>query len=559
MVTKQSILAKFNIKCNWQHYTCKEIQNDIISYINSGHVLDSEFLTAYIIFLGGSDTSYYNYNCCKHNINNWVTAFSSIANKITLSLEQMLFLISYGQYPDVVNIFKHIVASGHKIPLEVFKATLALGVSSGLTTFLCHHCVADQECLELASVMHASVESNTVFELLINQKIPITPTVVKNVIKHKSLECVNSLLQLGIIPDLECLKEACTRKDYLMIDKILQYRITPTKECLDNVFANGGYNHYSGRVYENPHCKNIASIIDLLIANGYQLTYDDVLTALTKGLYINDIERFGFEFDDRLLETCAAYSYYPYPDLPLKHTIKCLEIECGKSGNLPAIRKLVKQGVLPNMTCLENACNHKSNKSVVEYLINKCDMRPNAKCFQNIAKHIYNATLTLLADNLTLNTVEKGGMGVVDDEVEEVAEATNEVATEVADSEEPQEVVVEDTVPEQAVAVEKVDDKFDVIELKYNQKNLPTNKRKKEVVADKILNLFKYKKDVKLSFINVRKELLAYIKRHNLLVGDGNKYIMLNKSLAEAVGLDDNDGKCVDVNDIDILASHFYK
>jgi hypothetical protein len=517
MSTKYNILSKMNTKCSWQHYNCRDVQDNILQ---CNERFDRHFLDKYIDYLSNPIHQHYSYYVCINTVQNWARAFQHIAKSVKLTTKDLLLLLPYGNNSEILDIFKYIVDSNAEIPLEVFKASIQHN-STRTAILLSNYCAADTECLELASKLPNSIDGDTLFEKLLDQKIELSPIVIKNAIEYKSANCIESLFQLGVQPDITTLIAACKRRDPVIINKILQYRIIPTKECYTTAIT---FPNSSPR-YHNPNDTQIATIIDLLVNAGYQLTYEDVINALNNGLYVNDLPRFNFTIDDRLLEICAERSYYPYNKLDLTPSLKCLEIECSKVNNLPLIKDLVKKGLTPNTTCLENACNHRANKTVLVYLIDKCNLKPTKKCLTNIAQHIGNASLTFLVENL---------------------DKENKTTTKDATPKD-----TDDTTPTKDEDSDE-DKKIFFLDLP-TCKTLPKSKKKKQEVNQKILDLFGIKKTVMLSYLDIRKHLINYINANELL---NNSIIKPDKKLCKLLNL--KFGGSVNFANIDKLVDQFY-
>ena len=227
--------------------------------------------------------------------------------------------------------------------------------------------------------------------LLIKKKINIDIDCLRNGCLSFNKNILNLLLRYNNNLDISCLENACLAQNVDNVKLILDYRIFPNKKCFINVFKNINEKYRYDSYYLTKHRQDI---INLLINYGYKPNFEDVLLALKNKCKINDIERFDIPLNSILLEHCYEYNYFPY-NIKAKPTINCLREECKKVGNLKSIKEIINNyGVKPDIKCLQNACDNRSNISVVN-LLTESGIKPDLECIKKTAMH-FNQNQTLM-------------------------------------------------------------------------------------------------------------------------------------------------------------------
>ena len=187
-------------------------------------------------------------------------------------------------------------------------------------------------CPHIAGKIRSKFRANKFMDLTVFTKYLEQLTKINGCYEHKTHHDVILELLTNVNPNILCLQYACILKDKDIIEKILSQKIIPNQACYDGLISGYHWQKPAEDVIQ------IAELIDIMILYGYQLTTDDVHNAVKKGYYINNINRFNFKFDDKLIEECYASNYFPYPDLNLKPSMECLRMECHKTSNMPKIK-----------------------------------------------------------------------------------------------------------------------------------------------------------------------------------------------------------------------------
>lgn len=102
----------------------------------------------------------------------------------------------------------------------------------------------------------------------------------------------------NIIPEKETLDICMSTNNYELIEKVLHYKLTPDDITL---------NHMKGGLWGDV----IPKIVDLLLAHGLTINDSHMDFLLSNKITVNDLERFGIKYDDKLYFGCFVYSFWP--------------------------------------------------------------------------------------------------------------------------------------------------------------------------------------------------------------------------------------------------------
>lgn len=610
------IYKLFNFKCNYTHNTCRDIALRIINYHNSGNNVTNDFFTSYLLYIGGSDQYYYDKCICRMDICN--PAIKLMLEYLIPSDENMIILSKFqkvrGYTPQIlcdnsniqIDIFKIIVGKKIKIPTIALDTAL-LEKNMGLANYLIDHVNPNESCLESACACNNSFY---IVNLIIAQKIPISEKAVINAIRLNNESVVNLLFHMGFDPNENCLIEACKMYNKTIIDKILLCKVNPTKACFDALICSATLSYNKNK--ESARALEISILINMLIKNGYIITYDDVYNALSHGCYIDNIKRLNIEFDSKFIEECTKLGYYPYDNLNVKPTMNCLYAESKRVGNVPTIKKIVSQGLKPDIECLRMACDTRTNMQNIKYFVEVHGIKPNLECLKTLAKQIGNVTLTYLLnnfqethqivpnkDNIGTNTdVDMDvdmDVDVVDvddvnvnnkddtdnvnteinteknlnikqenakDQTLKIEEHTNISKKIIGKIKDKLNVIIEDDISENDISENDIN-KNDISEnginnLSENQKyaiveiksdNIgKINNRSKYLLQIDAIKLLGLKKGTRSTFLDARKNLITYINKNNLMDLNRKDLIKPNDELIKLLKIKNN--QYIDFNDI---------
>ncbi len=597
-MSQDDILKLFNVRCNYSHTNCTNIQKKIMGFHKDGNKVDNNFLTIYLSYIFNSNYNY-SYYRCSNSSGNWALALKEMCEYLTPTSANLI-LITCGN-TNSIPIFKALVERDVEIDISVLKHTIINNYADA-ATFLLNYIVADTECLEVACTKQSN---NEMIKRMLDSKLEITTTALNSAILNKKEDVVDIMLQYGTQPNNDSLLNACKTKYINLIRKILDYRIIPTKECYKALFENVSTHNNRYSYSNSTNNKQIAPCIDLLIVYGYKIDYDDVVSALDHYCYINDIKRFDIKFKPEFIEKCTEKNYFPYAGiLDIKPSMKCLYLACEKVGNISNVKKLIDSGMKPDMECLRLACTNKTNKPIVQYLVEQHGLVPDKKCLKNNAYYLNNATLSYLLEKIPDYTVKQNAKPSDDETQENESSSTAEkikklkqqikslqnTLTELGiqeveeaqalelefqkslekNTKENEEIVDEEIVDEEIVDGETVDEEtvdevveaqalpkktYDIMKLIVPE-GVPKSRRAKCKINNGVLKFFSLKNGSKLSFLEVRKLFVNYVKEKDLYDIDDKTYIKPNKEICKLLRIDKLEhGKYVNFNNFDDFVS----
>lgn len=552
------IIEQFKLVCK-NHNNCSFVAtmiDDFIRTTDDGEML-AKLLKTYIAYLNSGPS----YTC--------ITKGQIYANVI-LQLLQKIFphvhhkedlfysLVKGGD--DVLPIFKYLVEIEKMVFSSDFLERSLVNKNIKLTKYMVQHITPTKKCMDLIlsdikkipryryyyydrqENNNISIDDvNDIFGILCGSKYKfsddIMSFVIENTVDHKTEPCVllDTLLKYNIQPNNNDVINICKTRNVCYIKRFVQGQ-TITSEMVGAVCkgSNNDYCRYS-KGENKDYSLVVAEIMDLFVSQGFVLTKQNVIELLKQGFYVNDVHKYVKQFDAEIIDACIIRSYYPYKNC--MESLKCLEYECKKSGNIIMIKNIIVTGkIKPSIICLQNACSIKGNLPTIKYLIEKQNLIPDKTCLDNIKKVVRNSSLDLIMKSFDFVPKNVANNVVVD--------VANNVVVDDADS--------DDTSEEQHVE-EKEDDNEDQNNIKpivVIKKVLKTEKGKLKVVPN-MVTLFACKKE--MTFIEARKKVVEYIKKNNLL--DKN-LIKLNKELA--LLLQSQENQYVDFSQINEIVSHIF-
>lgn len=550
MDTPETLKSLFNFQCNFTHVNCIGISNRIVIYHNGGKKLNNEFLTAYINYLLNSTQRYF-YDKCIYRSDICFPPLKLMFSYLTPSDDDLYNIVSISpnnNYKNVyeenlIELFKILIGRNIKISQRILIESLEKQHLK-LAKYLTNHINAVPHCLELACKLNGTMD---IINSMLAQKVQITTTALLNAISSKNEQAVDLLLQYGITPDIRCLSEACYSANRKIINRILMCKVTPTKECFTRLIntCHLGYN----KVKESYNSKEVALIIDSLVAHGYILTYDDVFKATQHGCIINDINRFNIKFDNAYIEMCSTIGFYPYDNIAIKPTMKCLYSECQRGNNVQNIKKLISQGVKPDVECLKKACDNTNNLQNIKYLIEVQHIKPDIECLKELAKHIRNNSLTYLLDNFDKDYTNVKPSAEFDDDENIIPDSSGPVQ----EYDPMSDTIFRGKILESVLNGKPNTDtnkKYKIGKIKPSDK---VNMKTKNVVSENAALVLDIKQGTKMTFTELRKALISYIQKNKLIDGTRKDLIKPNPQLAILVGVKKNE--YINFKDIDNMVA----
>lgn len=379
------------------HHSCRHIASKIASIHESGNKIDNEFLSNYINYINCNNQYYYEKCVCRKEI--YVPILKQIFEYLDPNVHDLCNLTSFPvsisnpEEDPITDLFKQLINKKVNFTEYVLEAAL-LNKNIYISFLLLDIVKPTSACLEAACLCDNSLQ---LVNLMLVQKVKVSEKALLNAISINSNNVVNLFFDYGVMPTLNCLIEACKQFNYSLINSILNHKIIPNKDCFMALLSNAKIGDGKNKQYYK--AKEIAEIIDMLIVYGYKVTYNDVYDALCVGCYINNVSNLGIKFEDEFIEQCTYLNYYPYQELGLEPTQKCLYIECSRPNNVNNINKLIAKGLKPDIECIKHACNNRGNIKNLTLLIEGHNIAPNIDCIKEIAKYICNPTLSYLLEH----------------------------------------------------------------------------------------------------------------------------------------------------------------
>ena len=103
----------------------------------------------------------------------------------------------------------------------------------------------------------------------------------------------------SLIPNKECLDASMTKPHEKIINDLLCYKLTPDKQTFNCLIENAG--SYS-QTQKNT---------EILIKHGLQITITEIEQLLSKDEHLDNLERFGIQYDEDLYFLCYKHDHYP--------------------------------------------------------------------------------------------------------------------------------------------------------------------------------------------------------------------------------------------------------
>lgn len=604
MANLNEISKLFTNPCNYLHTNCRLISQKIADLHNKKLEVTNDFFSSYLQYLENSEIYYY--DKCSNRKDICMQVICDMLKYIIPTEEDMVTIANFFTNRNNDNMQRDIYQCiiNKKIPLStsMLYTTIKNHNIYG-AMILINHINPDSKCLERACLC---TNADKLINLIISQKIPITITAMKNAITANNNNAVSLMMQIGILPDYECLNEACMKLNLEIINKILMYKIIPTKQCFISTLSSCSLGY--GKDRKSLNSDIVADVIDCLVRFGYQLTYEDVLYALLRGCYIRNIKRFNIKFEPEFMQQCAKLNYYPYDDIGVGPTMECFYTESKRIGNVAGMKKLISKGLTPDVTCLVHACDNKTNLQNIKFLVEQHKIKPNLDCLKMLSKHIKNSTLKYLLEHFEDSSDQKEIQDDIIDDINDIDENDeNDISDDMNTIDNIIDNSVENTMTKEEIEfmeliknnkllndihMEIIEDQEFIKKTKYasddemnaridsmmekvsflhkNREKImkkkineivydivtidivnfqKVNKKHKYQLDDNIIKLFDLEKVNSLTFSDIRKLLLNYINFNNLIDSNRKNLIKVNNDLAELLNI--NTGQYFDFKDID--------
>lgn len=209
--------------------------------------------------------------------------------------------------------------------------------------------------------------------LILGYKIGISQLAMHKAIQLDNVNYISILINYGYKPTFNDLEKM------FILDKFNQdtfKELLKTGITANNQIFNYLLNEYETSNYPKMTLECLIDLVNCMIDHGYKLTKEDVICAIKYKVAFPDLQKFGITVDNDILNACVKEKYYPYV-IKDKPSMEILYEACGKSNNLPGIKKLITAGCQPDQKCLEIASTINPNLPVIKYFIEKYNLKPN--------------------------------------------------------------------------------------------------------------------------------------------------------------------------------------
>lgn len=145
--------------------------------------------------------------------------------------------------------------------------------------------------------------------------------------------------------------------------------------------------------------KNILDCIQIFTNFNYVPTQNILLKMLDKNVnpdkkMIQEKFMKNVEFIKDVEILLNKYSIYPN-NFDIKPSNNTVVILLSRQSKLACIKQYIKKHKITlNIECLREACKHKNYKSVIKYLIETHNLKPDSECIKNSIKMAYNSQLS---------------------------------------------------------------------------------------------------------------------------------------------------------------------
>lgn len=283
-------------------------------------------------------------------------------------------------------------------------------------------------------------------EKVVSKGVKITVNCLENRLLFCDFVSSEILLNANVVPNTKCLSLACFYHKINLAKMILNCKVIPDKLSFCSIYANHDLctdfykspefekelkKDASNTKYYEPHIKFKAELnefAELLFKFGYGMTLDDLLYLMGMKITVENYNsRFGIVLDEKYVIKTWEMNYFPY-DCPIKPTMKEFYKLCeeplktvinGYSHHEnkldKMIKKILKQGLKPDMKVLEILSKDKNNVTLIKQFMKTYDLKPNYICLKNIVSAFEEKLLLLLLEKYENN---KDNQQIIEDNQE---------------------------------------------------------------------------------------------------------------------------------------------
>jgi len=331
---------------------------------------------------------------------------------------------------------------------------------------------------------------------------------------QSNIKAIQKIIKAGTKPDIKCLENACMYKTNTPVVRLLAdtHNIVPNKKCLENIANQIGNATLKTLISKLPDNLGAVEKKDMKNpvasrANSFAELQDDDIDIDEYSVYNSDSEP-----NDSDIESDDTAYYFVNSDDEMS------DVE--------------QQSIQPNTEdeLLNKAIEESLKQYKQEQEINKALEEPEVeqKKVANKKKSLKKKQPTKSSKSKKEKTIIKKGKKNI------ILESDSE-----SDADE----------NESLISVSNSEEQYIPVEPKVN-----ISKRKKYAPTAKMVKFWGLDKKTKLSFIDIRKKFVNYIKTNKL---NTSKIIKIDKKINSVLGISEN--TTVDISDLDNVVMQFYK
>lgn len=153
---------------------------------------------------------------------------------------------------------------------------------------------------DVTKMMYNLIKLDNLVELYKIFDVKPTINTMISVCKNGLVDAFTELIEkYNIVPNKDCLDASAISRNKDLIFKIICYKINPDKDTFNNLFTFYDYEE-----------DNIIPIVEIFIKNGLQISYNEIDKLISYGMCLDNLERFGITYDERLYFICFRYDYF---------------------------------------------------------------------------------------------------------------------------------------------------------------------------------------------------------------------------------------------------------
>ncbi len=278
--------------------------------------------------------------------------------------------------PIIKLILETLLQSHHCKVLDNYDVPYFCDIQMKYKQFVPSICKTKRKSLEYMSKKNPElfigyIDDKKIANNLAEAKLELTKDAMILAIRTGKTKLIEKYIHMGIQLETEYLEVACSigTKDVILL--LLDNKIIPTKRCFENIVWSFKYDQVKVNEY-----------VKLLINFGYVLTEENLYYAAGVGLYIDCYEMFDIKIKLDLINILNQKKIkHPYK---LPDGVDIFEVECSKPKNLDKIRKMIKNGSIVTIECIEAACRIPNNMTTIHLLLStNPNLKLTSKCLKN--------------------------------------------------------------------------------------------------------------------------------------------------------------------------------